>query len=476
MWMAIVGAVVVVLIGLIVLYVWFRAVNTKKVGANEALIVSGRGRNVVEDKAGNKREIGYRIHLGGAVFVNPLWESGDTLPLDICTVPIKPPEVLTRQGVVITAEANGQIKVSTDDYSISLAAEQFLGQGRDGIMQVAHEVLEGHLREALGQLTVEEIYTNRVAVADKVRASSEADFGKMGLELVSFSLKDIGDPQGYLAALGAPQIAKARELAEIARAEADREVTIKTAVAKKAGDVARLQAETEVAQATRDFEARRAEFQAVINQKRAQADSVYELERHRTAAEIKKAEYEVRLLEKQKSIELEEKEIARRERELEATVRKPAEAMSFQARIEAEAEAYRKELEAKGKAAGVRLDGSARADASRAVGQADAENLAKKAEAYARYNQAAMLEMMVKVLPDLARAVSEPLAKVDKIVMVGTGPEVQASKITGQVAAVVAQLPTLVESLTGVDLTKVLAAKLTNNAEPPASGGGAKGA
>jgi flotillin len=457
MWMAIVAAAVVVLI---VLYVWFRATNTKKVGANEALIVSGRGRYTVEDKTGHKREIGYRIHLGGAVFVNPLWESGDTLPLDICTVPIKTPEVLTRQGIVITAEANGQVKVSTDDYSISLAAEQFLGQGRDGIEKVALEVLEGHLREALGGMTVEEIYSNRVAVADKVRASSEADFSKMGLELVSFALKDIGDPQGYLAALGAPQIAKAREQAEIARAEADREVTIKTAAAKKDGDIARLHAETEVAQATRDFESRRAEFQAVINQKRAQADSVYELERHRTAAEIKKAEYEVRLLEKQKNIELEEKEIARREKELEATVKKPAEAMSFQTRIEAEADAYKKELEAKGKAAGVRLDGAARADAARSVGQAEAENLSKKADAYAHYNQAAMLEMMVKVMPDLARAVSEPLSKIDKIVMVGTGPDVQASKITGQVTAVLAQLPTLVESLTGVDLRKVVETKL----------------
>jgi len=467
MWIAIVGAAVVVVI---IAYIWFRAANTKKVGANEALIVSGRGRYVVEDKTGRKREIGYRIHLGGAAFVNPLWESAETLPLDVCTVPIKTPEVLTRQGVLITAEANGQIKVSSDDYSISLAAEQFLGQGRDGITQVAHEVLEGHLREVIGTLTVEEIYTNRVAVADKVRAATEADFGKMGLELVAFSLKDISDSQGYIVALGTPHIAKVREQAEIARAEADREVIIKSAQAKKEGDVARLHAETEVALATRDFEARRAEFQAVINQKRAQADSVYELERHRTAADIKKAEYEVRLLEKQKNIELEEKEISRREKELEATVKKPAEAMSFQSRIEAEADAYRKELEAKGRAAGVRLEGTARADAARAEGQADAESLAKKADAFARYNQAAMMEMMVNVLPDLARAVSEPLSKVEKIVMVGTGPDVQASKITGQVTSVIAQLPTLVESLTGVDLRKVIEAKLLTDDKPGGKG------
>jgi flotillin len=460
MWM--IGVVVAPLVVvLIVVYVWFRAANTKKVGANEALIISGRTRQEVADRAGHKREVGYRIQIGGSAFVNPLWESAESLPLDIFSVPIKTPEVLTRQGVLLTAEANGQVRVQSDDYSISLAAEQFLGQGQEGITQVAHEVLEGHLRAVIGTLTVEEIYTDRARVAEQVRAAAEADFHKMGLSLVAFALKDISDSQGYIQALGTPQIVRAREQAEIARAETDRELAVKSAHAKKEGDIARLQAETEVAQATRDFEVHRADFQAVINQKRAHADATYELERNRMAAEIKKTEFELRLLEKQKSIELEEKEIVRRERELEATVKKPAEAMSVQARIEAEAEAYRKELEAKGRAAGVRLDGSARADAVRAQGQAEAESMAKKAEAYARYNSAAMLEMMIGVMPELARAVSEPLAKVEKIVMVGSGDNVQASKITGQVTGVLSQLPTLIEALTGIDMRKIVEARLT---------------
>jgi flotillin len=470
MWISVVLAAVAVVV--VVGLVWYRAANIKKVGANEALIISGRGRYTVEDRQGNKREVGYRIQIGGSAFVSPISESAEALPLDIFTVPIKTPEVLTRQGVLITAEANGQVKVASDDYSISLAAEQFLGQGRDGIIQVAHEVLEGHLRAAIGTMTVEQIYTDRAKVADEVGNATAADFAKMGLELVAFSLKDISDAEGYIAALGAPQIVRAREQAEIARAETERELAVKSAEAKKEGDIARLAAETAVAQATRDFEARRAEFQAVINQKRAQADAAYELERNRMATEIKKSEFELRLLEKQKAIELEEKEIARREKELEATVKKPAEAMSIQARIEAEADAYRKELEAKGKAAGVRLEGAARADAVRAQGQAEAEALQQKAEAFAHYNRAAMLEMMVKVMPDLARAVSEPLSKIDKIVMVGTGDGVQASKITGQVTGVLAQLPTLIEALTGVDLRRVIEGKLAAPAAPAPPEGG----
>ncbi|HEY3357811.1 MAG TPA: SPFH domain-containing protein [Polyangia bacterium] len=471
MWIIVVLAAVAVVF--VVGLVWYRAANTKKVGANEALIVSGRGRYTVEDRKGNKREVGYRIQIGGSAFVSPISESAEALPLDIFSVTVKTPEVLTRQGVLISAEANGQVKVASDDYSISLAAEQFLGQGRDGITQVAHEVLEGHLRAAIGTMTVEQIYTDRAKVAAEVRHAAEADFGKMGLELVAFSLKDISDSQGYIAALGVPQIVRAREQAEIARAETERELAVKSAEAKKEGDVARLVAETAVAQATRDFESHRAEFQATINQKRAQADAAYELERNKMASEIKKSEYDLRLFEKQKAIELEEKEIMRREKELEATVKKPAEAMSVQSRIEAEADAYRKELEAKGKAAGVRLDGAARADSLRAQGQAEAESLGKKAEAYAHYNRAAMLEMMVKVMPELARAVSEPLSKVEKIVMVGNGENVQASKLTGQVTGVLSQLPTLIEALTGVDLRNVIEGRLAAPAagSPPGDGG-----
>jgi len=287
-----------------------------------------------------------------------------------------------------------------------------------------------------------------------VREAAVEDFRRLGLELLAFSLKDIADAQGYLSSLGARRIAEVKRDATLAQAEADRDAVIHAAAYRKEGDVARLLAEAELAKATRDFEVQRAEFQASVNVKRAQADVAYELEKAKLAEELKRQEYGVRLAEKELSARVEELEIARREKELEATVKRPAEAMHFQARLEAEADAYKKELDAKGKAAGIRLIGSSEAEAATARGKAEAEAMRQKAAAWKEYTDAALAEMVISKLPELARAVSEPLAKVDKIIMVGDADG--APKLTGQVAKVVAQLPDVVESLTGLKLADLL--------------------
>jgi flotillin len=446
----IVGAVVVVVI-LLFLGLW--AFNYRKVGPNQVLVISGRTSKVTE-RDGTPRTVGYRLQVGGGTFVMPFVETVDTLPLEVFSISVRCPEVLTAQGVMISAEAFGQVKAASDEALLHRAVENFLSKGSSGITSVAQEVLEGHMRAALGMMAVEEIYTERDKFAERVRTAAEADFGRLGLELLSFALKDISDAQGYLQALGARRIAEVKRDATLAQAETERDSAIQAAEYRKEGDIARLQAEAELAKATRDFEMQRADFQAAVNSKRAAADVAYDLERARLSEELKRQEYAVRLTEKELAARVEEQEIVRREKELEATVKRPAEAMHYQAKLEADTDAYKKELEAKGKAAGIRLYGTTEAEAIAAKGKAEADAMRQKAEAWKQYTDAALAEMVIRQLPELARAVSEPLAKVEKIVMVGDAGG--ASQLTGQVASVVAQLPVVVESLTGLNLKELL--------------------
>jgi flotillin len=453
------GWIIVVVVGLALtaLVVWALLKNYRNVGPNEALVVSGLRAREVRGPDGKPVKIGYRLQIGGGTLVWPYLESASVLPLDVYALTIKVSDVLTKAGVQLSAEATGFVKVKGDEDSIRVAAEHFLSRGSEGIISVGHDVLEGCMRAVLGARTVEQIYQDRDGFSEKVTEAAEADLAKMGLEVLSFSLKDLSDKQGYLEALGTESIARVKRDALIIQAESDKEASIRSAVARKDGDIARLKAESEIAQATRDFESNRAEFQAAVNQKRAQADAAYELERLKLTASIKENEYDIRLIEKKKSIELEQSEIQRREKELEATVKRPAEAMAYQQKLEADSEAYKKELDAKGKAAGIRLYGNSEAEAILAKGKAEAEAMSKRADSFARYNQAATLQMIVERLPEIARAISEPMAKIDKIVMVGSSKDGgNATALPSQVASLVAQIPTVVESLTGVDIKALI--------------------
>jgi len=448
-YVGIAAAVVVVLFVL-----W--AVNYRKVGPNQVLVISGRT-TAMTDPDGRRRKVGYRLQVGGGTFVMPFVETVEVLPVEVFSVSIRCPEVMTAQGIIISAEAFGQVKVATDEANLHRAVENFLSRGSSGITSVAQEVLEGRMRAALGTMTVEQIYTERDEFAARVSQAARADFERLGLDLLAFSLKDISDAQGYLEALGARRIAEVKRDAALAQAEADRDAAIHAAAYRKEGDIARLAAEAELAAATRDFEMQRAEYQSSVNSKRAEADVAYELRKAELSEGLKRQEYQVRIAEKELAARVEELEIARREKELEATVKRPAEAMSYQARLEAESDAYKKELDAKGKAAGIKLLGGAEAEAANARGKAEAETMRAKAVAWKEYTDAGLAEMVIRELPELARAVSEPLGKVERIVMVGDADG--APKLTGQVASVLAQLPTVVESLTGLDLVELLKRK-----------------
>ncbi len=471
---AVVGIVIVVFVFLIV---W--ASRYTKVGPNEVLIVSGRQHRVATAD-GRSAVRGFRIVKGGGTFIIPVVEKADVLSLELLTIDVQTPEVYTSKGVPVKVDGVAQIKVKGDDVSIATAAEQFLSKATDEIKSVAMQTLEGHLRAILGTMTVEEIYQNRDAFASKVQEVAAGDMANMGLTIVSFTIRDIRDTQGYLDALGKPRIAQVKRDAQIAQAEADRDAAIRTAQASQAGQEAKFAADSKIAEAQRDYQMNVADYNAAVNQKKAQSELAYDLQKFKTNQLVKAEEVQVNIIEKQKQIELQEQEIRRKQRELEANVQKPADAERYKVETLATARKFQLETEAAGaasaqKATGfaqadvVKATGAAEADANRARGLAEAavieaqglataEAMRKKAESFKEYNQAAIIELIVRALPEIAGQISAPLAKTEKMVIIngGSGPGGGASKLTGDVTTILSQLPPVLEALTGVKLEKLM--------------------
>ncbi len=433
--------IVIVAVAVITAIAIFVLKNYRKVGPNEALIVSGGKKRTITMPDGSKRQIGYRYRIGGSTFVNPFTEQAQVLPLEIVPMDILVEDAIATNGIRCTVRGTAEVKIASDEASIHLAAEQFLGKPLTDIRDVALRTLEGSTRALIGTMDLESLNKNRKGFTAKVFEDIGEYFTNMGLNLLSFNLKEITDPSGYLEALGKPRIVEARRDAEVAEAEAARDAIIKSAEAKKEGDIAKIQANTRVAEANQEMELKKAELQTVLNRRKADADFSYELERHKLNQSLKTEEAKVRLIEKNSDIELEKKEIERVEQELEAKVRKPA-----------EAERYRLEAEARGMAEAKRVQGLIEAELVEKIGEAEAEALRKKAESWNSYSPPALLQMMFEKLPDLAREMAAPIAKIDKIVMVSNDGKMGTSKITGEVAAMMAQLPTVVKSLSGFDL------------------------
>lgn len=473
-----VAATLTVVVAVIIIFGIFASRYTK-VGPNEVLVISGRKRRVM-DPDGKARDVGFRIVKGGGVFVWPVFEKVDILSLELLTIDVQTPEVYTSKGVPVKVDGVAQIKIKGDDVSIATAAEQFLSKSTDEIKNVATQTMEGHLRAILGTMTVEEIYQNRDAFATRVQEVAAGDMANMGLGIVSFTIRDIRDTQGYLDALGKPRIAQVKRDAQIAQAEADRDAMIKSSQATQAGQEAKFAADSKIAEAQRDYQTNVAQYQAAVNQKKAESDLAYDLQKYKTGQLVKAEEVQVEIVAKQKQIELQQQEILRKQRELEATVQKPADAERYKVETLANARKFQLETEAAGAASATKATGFAAADVNKATGIAEAEaNKAKglaqadiimaqgkanaeatrlKAEAFQQYNEAAVIELLVKIMPEIAGRISEPLSKMEKMVIInsGSGPGGGASKFTGDVTQIMAQLPPMLESLTGIKFEKLL--------------------
>lgn len=454
--LAILGGIVLVVFIFILISVFVG--RYVKVGPDEALIVSGRKKRLASGQI-----VGFRIVRGGATFVWPIFEIAKTISLRIMPLDVNS-SAYTSQGVQVNVDGIAQVKIDSSEEAIATAAEQFLSLKEEEIRRIATQTLEGHLRSIVGNLTVEEINQNRDAFAQKVQELAAADLANMGLKIISFTIREIADKNGYLESLGKAQIARVQRDAVIGQAEAKRDADIKSAEAMQAGQTAKYLAETKIAESNRDKEMKVADYQAAINERKAESDLSYDKKKYVIEQEVQKEALQVEIVKKQKEIEIQEQEALRKEKELEATVRKPAEADKFKTEVTAEADRVRKSKEAEAQSYTIKAEGMARAEAIKAAGLAEAEvikakgeaeasAMAMKAEAYKQFNDAAMAQMVIEKLPSIAAAIAQPLSKTEKIVMIGDSG---ASKITNDITKIIAQLPETVKGITGIDITNII--------------------
>ena len=464
---------VVVVVGLVVLLTLVlmsvMAKMYRKAGPNEAIIRYGmRGPSVI---------------IGHGALIIPMMQHTKTLSLELMSFDVAPTQDLyTSQGVAVTVEAVAQIKVRSDKESIMTAAEQFLSkspQERDGLIRL---VMEGHLRGIIGQLTVEQIVKEPEMVGERMRATCAEDLSKMGLSVISFTIKEVRDKNEYISNMGRPDIARIRRDAEIAMAEAERDTAIRraialreSAVAKAAADQERVLAETmsltKQAEAQRDLDVQKAQYTQTAQTQQAQADKAYELQTNVMQQKVIAEQVKVQQVEKEAQVKVQEAEILRNEKELIATVLKKSEIEAQRIGNMANAEKSRIVAEAEGRATAIRTQGEAEASIIFQKGEAEAKAMNVKAEAYQQWSQAAVVDKLITNMADVVRAMSEPLSKADKITIVSTGDgkNVGAHKLTGEMTEIAAQVPALFEALSGMKMSDLMSHIKQMGARPDGS-------
>src|SRR5213082_1792052 len=473
----------------------------RKVGPNQALIVYGAG--------------GTQVITGGSHFVIPLYQRAQEFSLELMSFDVAPSQDLyTTQGVAVNVEAVTQIKVRSDEESVKTAAEQFVSKRQEERENLIRLVMEGHLRGIVGQLTVEDLVKDPENVGSKMLKTVTPDMDKMGLEVISFTIKDVRDKNDYINNMGRPQIVQIRKQADIASALAQRDTQIQqanasreAAVAKSAADQGRVKAEAESlgfqAESQRNLALKKAAFDAEVKKQQATADKSYDIQANVTQQQVVAEAVRVMEVEKNAQIKVQQAEIQRRELELQATIQKAVEAERRRIETVAEAERQRLILEAQGQADAaktrgvgdadanrarglseaevIRAKGLAEAEVIRAKGEAEADAMKVKAAAFHEYNQAAVLDKLLSGMPEMVRAIAEPLSKVDKVTIVSTGNGndghgVGASRLTGDIVNMVAQVPALFELLSGTRIGDLMShvPALANQDGDQGSANGAK--
>jgi len=441
--------------------------NYIKVSPNQAAVISGRSRRLPDGTL-----VGYRLVRGGATLIFPFLEKVEYLSLNVLTVPLATSRAYTVQGVPVSVKAVANVKIKGDDESMRAAAERFLGMRPDEFHKLVFQTLEGHLRAILGTLTVEEINNDRQSFAQKLTTEAAGDLEKMGIGLDALTIQEISDDEGYLDALGQRRTAEVQRDAEIGKAEALRDSKIKAALAMQEGEKVRLASEADISASTRETEVKRAQFQAEIKREQATAEQAGPLSEAKARQEVVAEEVRIERIRTQEQIAVQEQEVLRREKELEATVVKKAEAerravvllaqgqqeaaiLEAEGRKQAliataEAESQKLQREGLGRASAVEAEGRAEAESIRALGLAEAEKIQaqglahakateaqglaeataikEKAAAWREFNDAARLQTILEKLPSIIeatapalRAVSEPLGNIEKVVMIDHG-------------------------------------------------------
>ncbi len=460
----VIGVVVAVILILAIAF----ATRYKTVGADDAMIVTGSflgAKNVFSDESEGK----IKIVRGGGSFILPIFQQKELISLRSHKLDVSTPNVYTENGVPVMANATAIIKVGNTTEAIATAAEQFLGKKDSELEAEAQEVLEGHLRAILGTMTVEEIYKNRDRFAQEVQGQASVDLKKMGLQIVSFTIKDVQDENGYLDALGKPRIAEVKRDAEISEADAIRDSRIRKAKADEDGQKAELLRDTNIAEAIKEKELKVASFKRDQDRSKAEADMSYDLQKARSEQEVTEEQMKIELVKKQKAIELEEKEILRSERQYDAQVKKRADADRYAAEQRAEADKVTRVKAAEADAEKVRMEGEAAASSERARGNAEAEIIRarglaeaeakeKLAEAMEKYGEAAILDMLAKMLPDFAEKVASPIRSIDKVTVIdnGSGEGDGVARMSNYVTKLMTQMPETLKDVSGIDLNGIL--------------------
>lgn len=470
-----VGAVVlgIILITLVILTAW------KKVPADKAAVVTGLGKK--------------KVITAGGVIVIPVLQRIDYISLQNVRFPIAMQDAMTRHGVPINTEGIVVIKVQNTEEAILMAMEQFndvtSAVTKEKIIDTAKDVSEGKLREIIATLTVEEIYSERDKFASKVLEVAAEQLNVLGLELKSFSIKEISDKNGYLEALGKPQIAGIKRDAQIAEAEALRETQIKTSEAKRLGAAAQLEADAKIAEAQKEADVKVLDYEQQRQLAKAKTDASYEIQQNITNMEVintemdaavlkeerqksvKEAEIQVEIAAAIKNTELAERKAERTQKELLETVVNPAAAEKQKAELQAEADkiktvraaeadAEAKKLNAEAEAAMIQKTGEATAQAIKLRGLAEAEAMEKKAEAYAKYGNAAIIDIVIDKLPEITRAIAEPMSRIDKITIIGGGDGSggSATDVTKMALGSLTAITEGMRDVLGFDMTEVMKA------------------
>ncbi|MDD4849284.1 MAG: SPFH domain-containing protein [Gemmiger sp.] len=440
-----------------------------------------------------------KILIGRAGIRIPFLERLDKLYLGQMTVDIKTEQsVPTNDFINVNVDAVAKVRISPTTDGIKQAAKNFLNKHPEAITADLQDSLQGNMREIIGTLTLKDINTDRDSFSDQVMQKASRDMEKLGIEILSCNIQNVTDENGLIKDLGADNTSRIKKDAAIAKAQADRDVAIAQSEADKTANEARVRAQTEIAQRNNELAIREAELKAQSDAEKAKADAAYEIQQQaqRKTIEIAKADADIAKQEKEVIVKQREAEV--QEESLNATIKKQADADLYKRKQEAEAKKFEQERSAEAEkfaaqqraealrigkeqeAAGIKVVGEAEAEAIRQRGVAEAEAMEKKAEAYKKYGQAAMAEMVVKILPQIAKEVATPLEKIDKITIFGGGSDGSAGVdgLAGNVPAVMARTFQTVKEATGIDLADIVRAetydaKVTQNLNISGLGEGA---
>lgn len=437
-----------------------------------------------------------KILVGRAGVKLPLLERLDVLYLGQMTVDIKTEQsVPTTDFINVNVDAVAKVRIAPDGAGIEKASRNFLNKKPEQIALDLQDSLQGNMREIIGTLTLKDINTNRDSFSDQVMMKAATDMDKLGIEILSCNIQNVTDEKGLINDLGADNTSKIKKDAAIAKAQADRDVAIAQAEANKAANDARVLADTEIAQKNNELAIRQSELKVISDTKKAEADAAYEIQKQAQQKNIQIATVNAQIAKAERDSELKKQEVGVMQQALDAEINKKADAEKYRVeqeaaaglakrQREAEARKYEQEKEAEAKkavadaakysaeqeaagirakyeaeAAGIALKGKAEAEAKKAVGLAEAEAMEKKAEAYQKYNNAAMAEMLIKVLPDIAEEIAKPLAQIDKITIIGgEGRDGGVSQMASNVPAVMAKLFESMKETTGIDLGEIMRA------------------